>query len=104
MPIDKRAAQFLPFKAVSGLEEAIAAKEKITVPKIELSEDSLRELDKKMHMIKKGMIISVVYFHKGEYLKVTGMVARLDETARLLQIVGTKIEFDDILDVELGDK
>ena len=29
MPPDKRAAQFLPFKAVVGLDEAIAAKEKI---------------------------------------------------------------------------
>ena len=101
MPLDKRAAQFLPFKAVSGLDEAIAAKEKITVPKIELSEDSLRELDKKMHMIRKGMIVSVVYFHKEEYLKITGMVARLDVTARILQVVGTKIDFEDILDVEL---
>ena len=101
MPLDKRAAQFLPFKAVSGLDEAIAAKEKITVPKIELSEDSLRELDKKMHMIRKGMIVSVVYFHKEEYLKITGMVARLDVTARILQVVGTKIDFEDILDVKL---
>ncbi len=101
MPPDKRAAQFLPFKAVAGLDEAIAAKEKIIVPKIELSEDSLRELDKKMHMIEKGMIISVIYFYKDEYLKITGMVARLDETARLLQIVNTKIDFDDILDVIL---
>ncbi|RKM61080.1 YolD-like family protein [Butyrivibrio sp. CB08] len=100
MPLDKRAAQFLPFKAVAGLDEAIAAKEKITVPKIELSEDSLRELDKKMHLIRKGMMVSVVYFHKEEYLKITGMVARLDETARILQVVNTKIEFDDILDVE----
>ena len=103
MPIDKRAAQFLPFKAVVGLDEAIAAKEKIIVPKIELSEDSLRELDKKMHLIEKGMIISVVYFHKDEYLRITGMVARLDETARILQIVNTKIEFDDILDVILEE-
>jgi hypothetical protein len=52
-------------------------------------------------MIEKGMIISVIYFHKDEYLKVTGMVARLDETARILQIVNTKIDFDDILDVIL---
>ena len=42
-------------------------------------------------------------FCKDEYLKVTGMVARLDETARILQIVNTKIPFDDILDVVLPD-
>ncbi len=104
MPPDKRAAQFLPFQAVKGLDEALLAKEKIIVPKIELSEESLDELDKKMHEIEKGMIISVVYFYKDEYLKVTGMVARLDETARILQIVNTKIPFDDIFDVVLPDE
>ncbi len=104
MPIDKRAAQFLPFQAVKGLDQALLAKEKITVPKIELSEDSLRELDEKMHKISKGMIITVIYFYKDEYLKITGMVARLDETARILQIVNTKIKFDDIFDVTLPDE
>ena len=103
MPPEKRAAQ-LPFQAVKGLDEALLAKEKIIVPKIELSEDSLKELDVKMHLIKKGMIITVVYFHKDEYLKLTGMVARLDETARILQIVNTKIPFEDIFDVLIGDE
>ena len=103
MPIDKRAAQFLPFKAVKGLDEALLAKEKIVVPKIELSDYLIEELDKKMHEIKKGTIISCVYFHNGEYLKTVGMVARIDPTARVLQIVNTKISFDDIYDIELSD-
>ncbi len=100
MSMDKRAAQFLPFQAVKGLDEALRAKEKITVPKIELSEEMYEELDKKMHNIKKGSMVCCIYFHKGEYLKITGLVARFDEIARILQIVNTKIDFDDILDVE----
>lgn len=99
MSMEKRAAQFLPFQAVKGLDEALLAKEKIVVPKIELSDEMYEELDKKMHKIRKGRIITCVYFHKGEYLKVTGMVARFDEIARILQIVDTKIPFEDILDV-----
>jgi hypothetical protein len=45
----------------------------------------------------------VVYYNKKgqEYLKVTGMVARIDVTSRVLQIVDTKISFDDIYDVEV---
>ena len=101
--MDKRAAQFLPFQAVKGLDEALLAKEKIVVPKIELSDEMYEELDKKMHKIKKGRIITCIYFHKGEYLKVTGMVARFDEIARILQIVDTKIPFDDILDVSYDE-
>ena len=103
MPMEKRAAQFLPFQAVKGLDEALLAKEKIVVPKIELSDEMYEELDKKMHKIRKGRIITCIYFHKGEYLKVTGMVARFDEVARILQIVDTKIPFDDILDVSYDE-
>ena len=103
MSMDKRAAQFLPFQAVKGLDEALLAKEKIKVPKIELSDEMAEELDKKMHNIRKGLILTCVYFNKGEYLQVTGMVARFDEVARILQIVNTKIKFDDILDIEFEE-
>ena len=51
MPLDKRAAQFLPFQAVKGLDEALLAKEKIVVEKIQLSEESLKELDIQMHKV-----------------------------------------------------
>ena len=98
MPIEDRAKQFMPFAALKGLPDALA-REKITVPKIELSEEMAEELDRKMHDLVKGQIASVIYFHRDEYLKITGMVARIDETSRLLQIVNTKIIFDDILDI-----
>ena len=100
MPIADRAKQFMPFAALKGLPEALAAKERIIVSKIELSEEMAEELDRKMHLLRKGEIATVTYFHKDEYLKITGMVARIDESSRLLQIVNTKIKFDDILDVD----
>lgn len=99
MPIEERAKQFMPFAALKNLPDALAAKEKITVPKIELSEEAAGELDRQMHLLVKGQIATVVYFHKNEYIKITGMVARIDETSRLLQIVNTKISFDDILEI-----
>ncbi len=99
MPIEERAKQFMPFAALKGLPDALAAKEKIIVPKIELSEEMAERLDRAMHGLAKGQIASVVYFHKDEYVKITGLVARIDETGRLLQIVNTKIPFDDILEV-----
>lgn len=100
MTIPDRAKQFMPFAALKGLPDALALKEKITVPKIELSEEMAEILDWEMHKLSKGSIATVVYFHKDEYIKITGMVARIDETGRLLQIVNTKIPFDDILDIE----
>ena len=103
MPIADRAKQFMPFSALKGLSEALAAKERIVVPKVELSEEMAEELDRKMHLLTRGSMATVIYFHQDEYLKITGMVARIDTTSRLLQIVNTKIAFEDILDVIPGE-
>ena len=100
MPLEERAKQFMPFAALKGLPDALA----VTVPKIELSEEMAEELDRKMHLLSKGKIASIVYFHKDEYVKQTGMVARIDTACRFVQIVNTKIPFEDILDVKVeGD-
>jgi len=99
MTTEERAKQFMPFAALKDLPQALAAREKITVPKIELSEEMADELDRRMHRLSKGCIASIVYFHKDEYVKITGMISRIDETSRLLQIVNTKINFDDILEI-----
>ena len=101
MPISDRAKQFMPFAALKGLPDALAAKEKIVVSKIELSPEMAEELDLKMHLLERGRIATVVYFYKDEYIKISGMVARIDETSRILQIVNTKIPFDDILDIDI---
>ena len=54
------------------------------------------ELNRKMHGLCKGMIATVVYFEDYEYLKVTGMVAKIDIDNRVLQIVDHKISFENI--------
>lgn len=101
MPVSDRAKQFMPFSAVKGLAEALQEKEKNVVPKAELSPEMAEELNYKMHLLEKGKIATVVYFNKGEYLKTTGIVARIDETSRVIQIVNTKVRFDDILDINV---
>ncbi|MGN0160238.1 MAG: YolD-like family protein [Lachnospiraceae bacterium] len=100
MSREDRAKQFLPFAALKGHEEALRRKEKIIVPKIELSEEMKEELDQKFAGICKNDMITVTYFCDGEYLKKTGLVSRLDPTARIITVVNTKIPFDDIYDVE----
>ena len=101
MPIADRAKQFMPFAALKGLPEALAMREKILVDRIELSPEMADELDRKMHLLKKGTMATVIYFQQDEYIKITGLVARIDPICRLLQIVNTKIDFDDILDVNI---
>ena len=101
--MENRAKQFIPFAAVKGYEEALRAKEKIIVEKIELSEEKKAELDFKLHQINKMDIITVVYFNKGEYIRLEGVVSRLDTDARVLKVVNTKIPFEDIYELS-GEK
>lgn len=97
---EERAKQFMPFAALKDYPEALRKKEKIIVPKAELSEEYKEELDYKLRQVQKNDMVTVVYFHKNEYLKMTGMVSRIDETARIIRIVNTKIDFADIYDIE----
>ena len=45
MDIANRAKQFVPFAALKGFEEAIKEKEKVIVSKVELTKESIEEID-----------------------------------------------------------
>lgn len=101
MSREERAKQFMPFAALKGYPDALRKKEKTVVPKTELSDEYKEELDRKLKLVKKNGIVTVVYYERGEYLQMTGMVSRLDETARILKIVNVKIPFDNIYDIRV---
>ena len=103
MSREERAKQFLPFAALKGYPAALRRKEKIVVPKVEFSEDYQERLEGKLRQIRVQDVVTAVYFREGEYLKVTGMVSRIDRTARVLKIVNTKIPFDDLYDVSYNE-
>jgi hypothetical protein len=117
MQVEDRAKIFAPFAALKGYEEAIAAKQKIVVPRIELSEESKEDLDLQLGKIERLLtngqhpIITVVYFQKdkesnkdgGEYIQFTGMAAKFDRTSRILQIVEKRLRLDDIYGIEGED-
>ena len=114
MRIEDRAKIFAPFAALKGYEEAIAAKQKIVVPRIELSEESKEYLDLQLgkidQLLSRGQhpVITVVYFKMdnssstegGEYIRFTGMVAKFDQTSHILQIVDKRLRLEDIYRIE----
>lgn len=102
MPIEQRAKQFAPFAAIRGLQEALERMERVVVEKVELSEEMAEELNWKMQMIKGGELVTVVYFSGEQYLKKTGIVARINQNSRIIQIVDTRISFDDLYDLEIN--
>lgn len=114
MTIEERAKIFSPFSALRGYEEAIAAKQRIVVPKVELSEEMKEELDRRLQMIEAALdkgehpVLTVVYFEQekggkegeGAYIRFTGKAARFSSTARILQIVDKKLRIEDIRELE----
>lgn len=101
MSLSKRAKIFQPFDALVGLREAIAAKERITEPKRELTEDSIAEINKTLMEFQKGQIITVVYYgdYEQNYLQLTGPVTKIDPYWSSLQIGNTILNFPEIYQI-----
>ena len=69
------------------------------MPRPEFSEEYQEELDRTLRQVHKNDMISVVYFSRGEFQKVTGMVSRIDPTAKVIRVVDTKIPMGDIYEI-----
>ena len=94
-----RAKQFLPFNSLRGYYDLIREKEKIITPKRELSDDDLEELSNKLRSINKNMIVKIEYYDVDRYIKIEGMVSKIDLVNKFIVIVKTKISFNDISNV-----
>jgi len=103
MPRSKRAKVFQPFDALTGLREAIAAKERVIVPKRELTEDSIAEINKTLMELQRGQIITVVYYgtYEQNYLQLTGVVSKIDSIWSNLQIGRTLLNFHEIYQISI---
>lgn len=97
----RRAKVFQPFDALVGLREAIAAKERVTEPKRELTEDSIAEINKTLMELQRGQIITVVYYgtYEQNYLQLTGPVTKVDPYWSSLQIGSTVLNFPEIYQI-----
>ena len=98
MPIAERAAQFAPFAALTGYDDAIDETGRYTADMAELSEDAKELLDRKqtflLHIIDEKPEITVMYFlpdakkSGGEYKEISGRLKAIDEYKRELVFIG----------------
>ena len=96
MTMESRAAQFAPFAALVGYEDAVEETARLTTKRIELNEEEKNILDMKLQMLKEQMHvqiypeISVMYFvpdlkkEGGKYIKISGTIKKIDEYKQLL--------------------
>lgn len=96
-----RAKQFAPFDALKGFREAILEKEKIIVPKKELSEDLQEELDRIISSLVIGAIVTITFYDGEQYKQVSGAVSKISKTYRSLVVDATNIQFNDIYKIEV---
>ncbi|MDO5546115.1 MAG: hypothetical protein Q4F81_09910 [Eubacteriales bacterium] len=111
MSMSDRAAQFSPFAALTGFDAAIQETGRLTEQRIELTEDSRGELDRRQWLLAEHLSehpeVSVTYFvpderkSGGTYVTVTGRVRKVDICRRLLILEdGTSIPLDEIAALE----
>ena len=96
-----RARQFLPFDALKGFKDLIKEVERVKVNKKELTEENIERLSKTILSLEKGMMVKVIYFEQDDYLKLEGIVSKIDITNRFIMIVKKRISLDDIFEIEV---
>ena len=98
MAVSERAKQFMPFKAVSGLDEALEMKrlELGIIERRELSEEELTVLNTKFADVKKGSFLMITYFTEAGYQTISDVVKEVSLEFRYIVIGDTKIQLDDI--------
>jgi len=101
MPLSQRAKQFAPFDALKGFKEAIQDVNYQTelVDRIILSEDQLDKLDEIAHSLNKGERITITYYHKGRYLKLSGVFTKIDEIEKVMVMGGEVFGLGDIIEI-----
>lgn len=113
MSMLERAAQFSPFAALNGYDDAVKETGRLTDERIELGDEERDLLDRKQQYLQEIIAdrpeITVTFFvpdekkSGGSYTAITGNLKRVDLYELLLVLTdGKKIPLDDIADIK-GD-
>ena len=111
MPMSDRAAQFSPFAALVGYDDAIRETSRLTDEKTVLSEETKEDLNQKLRIISDHLNdhleVSITYFLPdtkktgGAYVTAAGCVKKIDLLARCVYMRdGPTIPIDDIYEIE----
>ena len=110
MPMIDRAAQFMPFRALTGYEGAVQETARLTDQKIELSGDEKAALDMKLQRLVDNLgsqpPVTLVYFRPdekksgGAYVTAAGRLKKIDQHMGVLILTGgERIPIEDIFEI-----
>lgn len=111
MPLEKRAAIFSPFAALTGFEDAIYETSRVTERKRELTNEEKISIDQKLNIIldekSDTSEATITYFipdsrkSGGSYNKISGVIKRYDEYNRMIVFTdNSTVPLDSVYDIE----
>ncbi len=111
MPMTDRAAQFMPFAALTGYEDAVRETARLTDEKVELTEDEKAALDMRLQRLADEIAsrptVTLTYFQPdkkksgGAYVTTTGQLKKIDDYDGILILAdGQRISIEDILEIQ----
>ncbi len=103
MNILNRAAQFAPFSALPGHNDAVKETERVTEIYHSLDEEEKERINHTVNQVSVKYFIEDEKKSGGRFVKVTGSVKKIDTYNRLI-IDNIKIHIDDIVDISICDK
>lgn len=96
-----RAAQFAPFDALKGLQEALREKEEKAqiIQKKEISEERQDQISEKLVQLEKGTMVELVYYSFGKYITIKNEIENINYISKNLTIKKNRILFSDIYEI-----
>lgn len=110
MSLHDRAAQFSPFAALTGYEDAVGEAARLTDRRQELDEEQAARLEQQLQILAEKAAerpeVEITYFlpdarkSGGKYVTVQGTLRRIDETEKMLIFTdGRRIAIRDIFEI-----
>lgn len=97
-----RAAQFMPFAALTGYYDLVRERERVVEPRREPSEEEAARISAELAAVRKGQLVRVTHYERDAYVTTEGVVTRVDPVGRKLTVVRRRIRFDDVWSVRPG--
>ncbi len=110
MPMPDRAAQFMPFRALTGYEDTVRETARLTEERSSLTEEEKAVIDGKLQLLSEKLSdqpqVTLTYFRPdrkkagGAYVTLTGRLKKIDDHGGALVLAGgERVPIKDIVEI-----